>query len=197
MTSDPDQIRNDIEATRSDLSANVNALADSVRPSSVARRQADRVKGGLSDLKDKVMGTADDASSSASDSLQSVKQTAGAAPSMVARKTRGNPLAAGLIAFGGGWLLASLLPASSAERQAAETLKEKAAPLTETVTETAKQAAQEVGGNLQEPARQAVEEVKSTASDAGATVKDEAQSSASDVAGKTQSAAQEVRNQTG
>ena len=32
MTADPDQIRQEIEATRGDLSDNVNALADSVRP---------------------------------------------------------------------------------------------------------------------------------------------------------------------
>ena len=61
MTADPDQIRQEIEATRGDLSDNVNALADSVRPGNVARRQVDKVMDGASDLKDRVMGAAEDA----------------------------------------------------------------------------------------------------------------------------------------
>ena len=58
---DPDQIRQEIEATRADLSDNVNALADSVRPGNVVRRQVDKIKDGASDhLKDRVMGAAED-----------------------------------------------------------------------------------------------------------------------------------------
>jgi len=126
---DPDQIRGDIEATRGDLSTNVNALADSERPGTVARRQAEKVTGDVSGLKDRVMGAADGATSGGgtmSDSMSSAKDTAASVPSQARRGTRGNPLAAGLIAFGGGWLLGSLLPASSAEQQAATSLKDKA-----------------------------------------------------------------------
>ena len=120
---DPDQIRREIEATRGDLSANVNALAESVKPGNVARRQVDKVIGGAADLKDKVMGAADDATSSTGSTVGnaagSVKDAAGAAPTAVRRGTRGNPVATGLIAFGLGWLVASLIPASSAGQQAA------------------------------------------------------------------------------
>ena len=68
-TNDPDQIRREIESTRGDLSANVNALAESVKPGNVARRQVDKVIGGAADLKDKVMGAADDATSSTGTSV--------------------------------------------------------------------------------------------------------------------------------
>ena len=173
QSSDPDQIRDEIESTRSDLSANVNALADSVRPGNVARRQA---KGSVTDLKDRVMGAADDAGSSASESLGSAKQAAADAPGMVANKARGNPLAAGVIAFGAGWLLGSMLPASSMERDAASTLKDKAEPL----IDTAKQAAHEVADNLQEPAAQAVADLKASATESVANVKDEARQGADD-----------------
>jgi len=67
MSTDPDQIRREIDATREDLSDNVNALADSIKPGNVARRQVDKVKDGASNLKDRVMGAADDSSSSVSD----------------------------------------------------------------------------------------------------------------------------------
>jgi hypothetical protein len=118
MSIDPDQIRREIDATREDLSDNVNALAESVKPGNVARRQVDKVMDGASNLKDRVMGAADDSTSSVSDAaggaVSSIRDAAGAAPAAMQRRTRGNPLAAGLVAFGAGWLMASLIPASSA-----------------------------------------------------------------------------------
>jgi len=192
-SNDPDQIRREIEATRGDLSDNVNALAESVKPGNVARRQVDKVKTGAADLKDKVMGAADDVQSSGggavSDAVGSVKDAAGSAPTAVRRGTRGNPLAAGLIAFGLGWLVSSLIPASSAEQQAATALKDKAQPLTDQVTEAAK----DMAGNLKEPLQQAATEVKSTATDAAATVKDEATDQARGVSSSAQDAAGEVK----
>ncbi len=193
MSNDPDQIRSEIEATRSDLSSNVNALTDSVRPGSVAKRQADKVTGAVAALKDKVMGASDSTGGdgSLSSSFGDVKDGAAAVPARAASRTRGNPLAAGIIAFGAGWLLGSLLPASSAEQQAATTLKDRAAPLTDQVT----QAAKEVAGNLREPAQEAAEQIKDAATDAAGTVKDEARTSASDVKASSQEAAGQVRQQ--
>jgi len=178
MSNDPEQIRSEIAAIRSDLSSNVNALTESVKPGNVARRQADKVTDAVSGVKDRVMGASDEAAS--------------AVPAKTRSGTRGNPVAAGLIAFGAGWLLGSLLPASDAEQQAATALKDKAQPLTDHVT----QAAKDVVSNLQEPAQQAVQEVRSTASDAAGTVKDEAQSSASDLKSSSPHAVGEVRQQT-
>ena len=77
-------------------------------------------------------------------------------PATVKRKSQGNPLAAGLVAFGAGLLVSSLIPASSRERQAAVDLKERAEPLTQKVQEAAK----EVAGNLREPAQQAAASLK-------------------------------------
>ena len=96
------------------------------------------------------------------------------APGAVARKAQGSPIAAGLIAFGAGLLVSSLLPASRVEQQAAEKVKDTAQPMVDDLTDTAK----EVAENLKEPAQQAMEEVKSTATDAAATVKDDATSAA-------------------
>jgi len=98
----------------------------------------------------------------------------------VARKAQGSPIAAGLIAFGAGLLVSSMLPASRAEQQAAQAVKDTAQPLVDDLTDTAK----EIAGNLQEPAQQALEEVKATATDSTATVRDEAASAAADVKAK-------------
>jgi gas vesicle protein len=101
-------------------------------------------------------------------------------------------LAAGLVAFAGGWLVASLLPATKQEEQLAETIQDKAADLKEPLKEQAQQVAQELKDNLQEPAQQAVQQVKETATDAATTVKDEGQYQAASVSEEAKSSAQNV-----
>lgn len=176
---DPDEIREEIEITRVSLSSDVNALADSVKPGNVARRQAGKVRGAASGLKDRVMGEGSDpsgssgstvssAASSVGDAASSVREAATSAPAQVRDRAQGNPLAAGLIAFGVGWLVSSLLPASQAEQQAAQKVKDSAGPVADEV----KGAAQQVADNLREPAQQAAEAVKQSASDAGDSVQD-------------------------
>jgi gas vesicle protein len=190
-SNDPDEIRRQIDETRADLSANVDALGESVRPGNVARRQVDKVKGGITDIKDKVMGEADSAGSSVAGSVGSAKDAVASAPATATRKTRGNPWAAGLIAFGAGALLSSLLPATEVEKEAAATIKDKAEPL----TDQAKEAARDLAQSVKEPAQQAVQQVKDRATDAADTVKDEARENASDVASSSKEAAQQVREQ--
>jgi ElaB/YqjD/DUF883 family membrane-anchored ribosome-binding protein len=177
MSTDPDLIRADIERTRTNLSDDVNALADQVNPKNVVRRKTQRVTGAVGSLKEFVMGTASQAQSSAGDAVHSVGDAAASAPVAVTRRTQGNPLAAGLIAFGVGALVSSLIPATAGERSLAADAKDKAQPL---MDET-KQIAQDAAQDLKEPAQQAVESVKRSAADAAATVKDESRSAAADV----------------
>ncbi|MFC7487942.1 DUF3618 domain-containing protein [Knoellia sp. CPCC 206453] len=190
MTNNPDEIRREIEDTRGRLSSDVNALSETVRPSNVARRQVDKVAGVATSAKDRVMGTADDFRSSGSDAASSVGQVPGAAAEKTRRKTQGNPLAAGLVALGAGWLVGSMLPASEKEKQAAVTLKDKAQPLVDEVKSVAQDTAQE----LKEPATQAAQSVKETAVDAKDNVTQEGRSTAGDVASQAQSSADNVRS---
>jgi hypothetical protein len=217
---DPDQIRREIERTQATLSNDVDALTEKVTPSRIVERRVDRAKDAAGRLKDKVMGsdsgptgytghsvqgiagsvgdTASSTASSISDTASDAAATAATAvqeaPQAVRRQTRGNPLAAGLIAFGAGWLISSLLPASRREQELAEQAKNKATELGQPLAEAAKQAATEMKDNLQEPAQQAVESVKSTATDAGRTVADEGRYAAQDVQASTQDAAGTVRH---
>lgn len=186
MSNDPDQIRAEIEATRAGLSSNVNALTESVKPGNMVRRQ---VGGTFSSLRDQVMGS-ENATGKAAGAKDSVMGSASSGTSAAAQKTRGNPLAAGVIAFGAGLLLGSLLPTSEAEQQAAAAVKDKAQPLTDQVTDAAKS----VAADLKEPATQAAQNLKATATDAANTVKDEAQSTANDVKFSSADAADKVNN---
>jgi len=182
MSNDPEQIRREIEHTRSELSDNVNALGDKVNPGSIAKRQVGRVRGAATSVKDAVMGSAADAADTGQQVATTMGDDVSNAPNAVARKAQGSPIAAGLIAFGAGLLVSSLLPASQVEQQTAEKIKDTAQPMVDDITDTAK----EVAGNLKEPAQQALEEVKSTATDAATTVKDEATSAADDVKSQAQ-----------
>jgi gas vesicle protein len=183
-SNDPDQIRAEIERTRANLSNDVNQLTDTVTPSHVAKRQVDKARGAVSGVKERVMGTAGDLHSGASDKASHLSDKASdmgsavtGAPSTVKNRAAGNPLAAGLIAVGVGWLVGSLLPVSEREKQAATQVKDTAMPVVS-------DAAKEVAENLKPAAQDAVESVKETAADAAATVKEEGKSSAQDVQGQ-------------
>ena len=198
---DPDVIRADIERTRSELSRDVNALGESVTPGHMARKGADKVKDRAAGLKDQIMGSASDAGHATSDSASSmgssVGDTAHGAASTVKRQARGNPLAAGLVALGAGWLLGSLLPASSKETEMAEAVKDRAAPVLDEAQSTVKQMAQEGAEHLKEPAQEAVQTVKDHAQDSVQTVKQEGQSAAQDVGESAKSHAHEAGGSAG
>ncbi len=215
-SNDPDEIRADIERTRATLSDDVDDLAQSVKPKSVARRQVDKVKDAVGNVKDRVMGSDEDdystsstvgdkasaardavadrayaakdavadkayaakdtVSEKASDAADAVRE----APATLKRKAQGNPLAAGVIAFGLGMLVSSLIPSSEKERQAVSTLQENLEPVKQKATEVAR----DMGESLKPAAQEAAESVKSTAQEGVESVKQEGQSAAQDVKGQ-------------
>ena len=199
----PDDIRRDIERTRYELANDVDTLHEKVSPKAVASRRVDSAKGAMSGLKEKVMGSSSGGHSASStmhsglDSTKGAVSSAGSAvtsaPTAATSRTQGNPLAAGLIAFGAGWLASSLLPSSEKEQHATMAAKDKVSEHSDTLTAPAKEAAQGMKENLQPKAQQAAESLKSTATDAAQTVKGEAASAKDDVAGQAQHAKDEVR----
>jgi hypothetical protein len=96
------------------------------------------------------------------------------APQLVRQQTQGNPLAAGLVAFGVGMLVSSLVPASDREKELAAQAEQKAmGPLQEK--------AQEIGGQLQESAQESAGQVKEAAVSAATQTADQARSAVEDV----------------
>ncbi|MDP9118550.1 MAG: DUF3618 domain-containing protein [Actinomycetota bacterium] len=201
--SSPEQIQQEIERTRQSLSAGVDRLSEKVSPGRVVGRRVDSVKHSARSVKEKVMGVNDNATHGVSDAANSMTSAVnaagssvtsaatstkdavgsavshtgdivGAAPAQVREQTQGNPVAAGVIAFGVGWLISSLLPASQREQQLASKAEDKAQQLAEPL----KDAAQTVAGNLQEPLQNAVEQVTTTASDGAHETLDKAKSAA-------------------
>jgi Protein of unknown function (DUF3618) len=223
VSNDPDEIRADIERTRAELSDNVDALADTANPKSIAKRQANRVKNAATGAKEYIMGSPDEPSDSGSigdartsvqdkatdakyavqekasdakyalqDKASAVGDAVSGAPAQVKQRARGNPLAAGLIAFGAGLLVSGLIPSSQKEQEAVSTLQAKAEPLKEKATEAAK----EVASNLQEPAQEAAQSLKQTATEGVQAVKEDGVSAKQDVQGQLQDSKESMREQT-
>jgi hypothetical protein len=182
MMSNPEQIQQQIERTRAELGGDVDRLSEKVSPGRVVSRRVDRVKNGASSLRDRVMGSSEEgggvraAGDSFSSAASSAKDTVGAAPQAVRSQTQGNPLAAGLIAFGVGMLLSSLAPASPAEQQVAANAESKAKELAEPL----KQTGQQLADDMKQPIQDAVEQVKSSASDAAAETAQQTKSATQD-----------------
>jgi ElaB/YqjD/DUF883 family membrane-anchored ribosome-binding protein len=179
--STPEQIQRDIEGTRESLRTDVDRLTEKVSPGRVVGRRVERAKGGAHALRERVMGSVPDArsgASSAKDAVSSAASTVGdavtSAPEVVRKQTQGSPLAAGVVAFGVGMVVASLFPATEQEEQLAQQAEQKAVG---PVQEKAKEVAQE----LREPAQQAAQEVKQSVTDAASRTAQDAKSAAEDV----------------
>jgi uncharacterized protein YjbJ (UPF0337 family) len=211
VATEQEELEREIVRTRAQLGRDVDALTEKVSPTQAAKRRVGRARSALVSAKDTVMGTASDAAgstrdrasnlaqdvgSTAGDLRETAGQTAQSAGQEVRRRTEGNPLAAGMIAFGIGWLASSVLPATRAEKRLGETVRdvgqEKLAP----VKEQATSAAREVAENLKEPAKEAVDSVKETASQATQTVKDEGSSQTQDLTQQTRKSAETVRDES-
>jgi len=59
-TNDPEEIRREIDETRSSLSDDVNALADEARPRNIARRQVRKARSSAMSLRERLFGSDDD-----------------------------------------------------------------------------------------------------------------------------------------
>jgi ElaB/YqjD/DUF883 family membrane-anchored ribosome-binding protein len=207
MGAETDQLRNEIAATRADLSRDVDALTYKASPSRAVGERVDRTRSRLSSVRDSmrdrvfgtgqragegIQGTMSSAQSGVSSAASSVQGAASSvqdtvstvateAPQQVRRQTEGNPLAAGLVAFGVGWLVGSLAPPSRAEADASQRITDLAREQAQPVMAEVKETASDVGQSMREPVSQAAESVKSTAQQGATEVKDQGVSSAQQV----------------
>lgn len=198
MAEEPDRLRQEIEYTRAGLTRDVDRLAEKTSPKQVARRRwtsvkekvmgstgqardtlgsgASTVQEKASDLGGTVQEKASHLSDVAGDKAHEAADAVRSAPQAVVTQTQGNPIAAGVIAFGVGMLAATLIPVTDAEKRAGQELKDHSDQLTDKVKEAAGELKDDLGGTVQEAAAR----VKDTAQDAVQTTKDQARSSAQD-----------------
>ncbi|MGK5743139.1 DUF3618 domain-containing protein [Micromonospora sp. URMC 103] len=239
MSSDPEQIRQQIEQTRNELSSDVDALTDRVNPRRLAGDRVDQARGAFSRMKEKVMGRQDghgagqrmshatdsmrqkggQATDSmrhmggqATDSMRNMGNQAGQRMSSAADSVRnearslgqqsreqahGNPLAVGLIAFGAGLLISSLIPPTRQERQLAGQARDMVGghsdQLRQQVRHQATQVGQNIGKDMRGFAQDAARSVGSSAVKGLSAIGQEGRSAAHDVGGQAREAAGELR----
>jgi hypothetical protein len=188
----PDQIEAEIEQTRAELADDVDRLADKTSPRRIARRRGQRIATAVRNAKDRFMGTSSESTENvqgrARAAGQAVQEKAGGAaeavkstPDRVMRQTEGNPMAAGLIAFGGGLLIGSLLPTSQAERQSAQRVSEQVGEIAEPVKEALAESTERIKDEAMGATKAATEEVKETAAQAARTTGEEGRDKAKHV----------------
>jgi Protein of unknown function (DUF3618) len=204
-----DEIREDIERTRGDLSTSLDVLGDRVSPRRAAQRSVSGIRGRFTSVRETVMGSPGSSSgmpgsmSSAADRGRELRDPAGDAasgaveqfrdaPDTMRENVAGNPLAAGIIAFGAGLLVGSIIPPTEAEKRMAPSLADDLQP----AVERAKDAALEAKSELQESARDAAGQVKEHASAAAQDVKEQAKTAAAEVKDQTKDSAEEMKSRT-
>ena len=177
-----DELSRDIERSRARLSRDVDELGDKVSPSQAMARQKQAARSRLTSMKDKVMGSVHGAVSSVGSTAGSVGSSVGGTASQavhgIESRTEGNPLAAGVIAFGAGMLASSMFPASQAEQRVTQQGMDVAREHAQPVMDEARSMAQDMGAELKETAREGAQEVKATAQDSAQSLKEEGRDSA-------------------
>ena len=132
----------------------------------MSERAADAVTGAKDTLSEKAGAISEQAGDAVTGARETLTQT----PDKLRQQTRGNPLAVGLIAFGGGMLAGALLPESRVEGRALRRVE----PALAGAASEAGNIAREIADDVKHSAGASVEQVKETASAAAGNLKEEA-----------------------
>jgi ElaB/YqjD/DUF883 family membrane-anchored ribosome-binding protein len=186
-----EELRREIEQTRSGLGDTLDAIGDRVSPGRVLERKKNRMTGGVRSAVDRVMGKAHDAQQSVSGAGHGTVDTVRDLPDTIKSQAQGTPLIAGVVAFAAGFMIAAAFPPSDTEKAGASQLLDKVEPIKAELSHVG----QEIAEHLKEPAMQAVEEVKSAAQDGAQSVTDTAQQAAADTKEQAHDAVDTVKDQ--
>ena len=164
------ELKTELERHRSEVSADLEALGDRVSPGRMADRRRAQVRQSMHRVKERVMGSAFESAHSVRDQAGEITDTLGNAPDVARRQVSGNPMAAGVVAFATGVLIASMLPESEPEQRVAARIEPQ---LAEAVGET-REVAAETAQHLKPAAEDAARDVASRARDSAQEIKERA-----------------------
>jgi hypothetical protein len=173
-----DALRRDIEDRRRRIGHTVDQIENRVHPGRAAARWRYRTGVRLRDWRDHIMGSHEDGSGPGAGDpglgervgtrVSEVGDRIAETPDMMRRQTRGNPLAAGLVALGAGLLAGSLLPQTRTEQRAAQRIQ----PGLEGAVSEASDAGRQMVDDMRESAQEATEHVKEEATRATSEVRE-------------------------
>lgn len=198
-----EELRRQLDEHRAGIGNDLVAIGDRVSPKRMTERRTVAVRQRMGGVRDAVMGAKDSvvdeagdmgdragaAGGSLGDRAAGAAEQVKAGPEMARRQTQGNPLAAGLVAFGAGLLAATVVPQGRREQQWVD---ERVQPQLTHAAEQAGRAAQETMEAVKPAAQEAESEVKEEARQAATDVKDEARRAGTEVTEQARQQADEV-----
>jgi len=165
MAQTADELVADIAHTREDMSATLDAIGE--RPQQMVDSGRRRLGQWILSARQGIMGTPD-VQGQTGQGTDGVGDGVGVASGVTAGQPQGNPLAAGIIVFGVGLLVGSLLPPTKVEQKGLSAIADKAEP----AIDAARQAASELGHGLQKSTEQAAGQLGEVLTDAGQEIVD-------------------------
>jgi len=162
-------MRDEIEQKRSDLSSDIEAIEDRVRPSRMARRRTEAIRSSWHGAREAVMGRIDETVEPAKDLAGSVAD----APHHAARAAQGSPLAAGMVAFGLGMLTAALVPETTTERQVVDAVRPQLDQAKDVVVGALAEDARAVADDVRPQVEERLDGLQASAKEAATRVQDE------------------------
>ena len=175
---DTEQMRERIDRQRDEIGHSVDQFGNDEPDFPPPRGERYRYPGELrSPYRDTDVSATDESDGGARERMGEAASSVQHAPTAIRRQTRGNPMAAGAIALGAGWLIGSLLPESRSERRAVQRVE----PQLAGAAAEARDEARALAEDLREPARDAADQVKDRGRDAARDVEDQANQSARNV----------------
>ena len=177
MAQTADELEADIVHTREDMSSALDRVGDQLSPKQVVKGGTNRLRQWFESARDGIMGSASDLDGPAGESVQG-QPGSGA----MAGQNQGNPLAAGIIAFGVGLLAGSVLRPTKVEQHGLSVIADKAEP----ALGVAMQAASELGQGVQKSTAQAASELGHVLQDAGQAIVDKTEAAIADTAEKVE-----------
>jgi hypothetical protein len=166
-----EDLRSDLEQQRESIGRDLVAIGDRVSPGRMVDRRRLAVRQSFARAREAVMGARDTATGTTQHAASVVGDAVTSAPQAIQSQTQGNPLAAGLVAFGMGALAGTLLPTTRREEEAVAQVQ----PALETAAGELAGSAQSVAASAKEHAAEGAEQLKSTVKDAADSIKSDVQ----------------------
>ncbi|MGY6501908.1 MAG: DUF3618 domain-containing protein [Acidimicrobiales bacterium] len=185
MGTNPDQLTDEIAATRERMAGTVEEVRTRVSPTQAVQRRTDSARQAMSDgghsVAEQGRHLADDASSAGRRLVQTATGTA-----------KEKPLLTGIAAFGAGLLIGALAPGSETERRAARRLQ---SDLEEPVRDAVSDSAHQVGDSVMDRTEEAVDHVRHDAEHAMDEVRQDAGEAAGAARERAEDASRSVRDE--
>jgi Protein of unknown function (DUF3618) len=176
-----DQLEADIVHTRQDMSSAMDRVGDQMSPKQVLKGGTHRLSQWIQSARDGIMGTVSAPSAPVGQGPEGLGEGPGQSrhdSGSITAQNQGNPLAAGIIAFGVGLLIGSVLRPTKVEQQGLSAIADKAEP----AIDAAIQAASELGHGVQKSTEQAASELGDVLKEAGQEIVDKTRASTSEAA---------------